>query len=73
MSQLTTFLKIIDIMGDTMTEDQVIEFMDRAKQELAIAEMEALMEHVAFHPNAPKGLYTQMSMYEGEMGGFGRY
>lgn len=64
---LSDYKAIIDFLGDEMTEDQAVRLMDDARSELSIADMGVLKASVS----GP--MYTELSMYEGEMGGFSRY
>jgi hypothetical protein len=67
MSNLARFIAIIEFLGDGITEEQSARLMDEARSELSIIEMQELKEHCS------GALYTDLSMYEGEMGGFDRY
>jgi len=64
---LEEYKAIVDFLGDEMTEDQATRLMDDARSELSIADVERLKANVS----GP--MYTQLSMYEGEMGGFQRW
>jgi hypothetical protein len=68
MKTLRDFLNLADFLGDEMTEEQAIRFMDEAKQVLSIAEIEVLLNEL---PGT--ALYTEVSMYDAEMGGLSRY
>ena len=61
------FKYAIDLLGDNMTEDQAIQMMDEIKNELSIEEIQILMDNIS----GP--LYTELSQYDGEMGGLNRY
>jgi hypothetical protein len=60
-------LTIAEFLGENMTNDQADTLMDHAR-ELGIRDKEILKANL---PGTP--LYTEMSMHEGEMGGFSRY
>jgi hypothetical protein len=64
---LKEFLTLANFLGDEMTPEQASRLMDEAKQVLSISEIEVLLEEVS----GP--LYTELSMYDGEMGGLSRY
>jgi len=66
MKTLDQILAIVDFLGDNMTDEQSIQLMDEARQ-LSIAEQEVLLSRT----NGP--FYTEISMYDGEMGGLSRY
>ena len=53
-------------LGDDMDDEQAMRLMDQARQ-LSIADREKLLM------DCSGPLYTEMSMHEGEMGGFQRY
>jgi hypothetical protein len=67
MKHLDRIIAIAEFLGDKITPEQSTQLMDDARQHLSIAEMEVLKDHVS------GSLYTDVSMYEGEMGGFQRY
>jgi hypothetical protein len=67
MKHLDRIIAIAEFLGDNITSEQSAQLMDEARQHLSIAEMEILKDH------AQGDLYTSVSMYEGEMGGFARY
>ena len=68
MKTLQDFLNLAHFLGDEMTEDQASRFMDEAKQCLSISEIEILLQRL---PGT--ALYTEVSLYNSEMGGLNRY
>ena len=68
MKTLQDFLNLADFLGDEMTEKQAIRFMDQAKECLSLSEIEVLLEKL---PGS--ALYTEVSIYNAEMGGLSRY
>ena len=64
---LNEAITIVDFLGNDMTDAQASRLMDQCKQELSIADLEVLKSTIA----GP--LYTELSMHEGEMGGYWRY
>jgi hypothetical protein len=58
---------IAEFLGSEITDEQSDKLMGLAREHLSIADMEQLKEV------AHGSLYTDLSMYEGEMGGFARY
>jgi hypothetical protein len=65
---LKKFIYADRLLGEKMTEEQAIQILDDAKSQLGIGDMET------FKANVTAGaLYTLLSEYEGEMGGFNRY
>jgi hypothetical protein len=63
---LEQIIEIVEFIGDGITDDQADRLMGEAKG-LSVAEMEILKQNIS----GP--VYTLISMYEGEMGGFSRY
>jgi hypothetical protein len=60
-------LAIANFLGEAMTEEQSVQLMDEVR-ELSIADQEMLLANINGGP-----LYTELSMYDGEMGGLSRY
>lgn len=60
-------LAITSFLGDDMTQEQSENLMDEVRQ-LSIADRERVLHSVDIG-----GLYTEMSMHDGEMGGLWRY
>jgi hypothetical protein len=60
-------IAIANFLGDAMTYDQSVQLMDEARQ-LSIADCERIFHEIDGGP-----MYTQISMYDGEMGGLSRY
>ena len=67
LNEYDKIVAIIDFLGDSISDDQCAELMDRIKSNLSIAERERLLDE------AVGPIYTDLSMMAGEMGGFGRY
>lgn len=65
---LDQYIAIIEFLNETMTEEQATDLMDRAKRDLAVVEIVHLL---AIAPVGP--FYTQLSMFNAEMGGLSRY
>lgn len=65
---LNEFLAIANFLGDDMTDEQASQLMSDAKRELSIAEMEVFMVNVE-----SGSMYYELSVYDAEMGGLGRY
>ena len=61
-------LAIANFLGDKMTDEQSVRLMSEAKNGLSISEIEQLYAELEGGP-----LFTEVSMYDGEMGGLGRY
>ena len=61
-------LAIANFLGEEMTEEQSVRLMDEAKNDLSISEIEQLYMELEGGP-----LFTEVSMYDGEMGGLSRY
>lgn len=61
------FLAINDFLGENITEEQCKRLMDKAKRELSKDDLTFLLNNVC----GP--MYTELSMYNGEMGGLNRY
>lgn len=68
MTDSDRILAIARFLGDSMTEEQAKRLMDDARATCSIADLEWIKECL---PGGP--LYTELSMHEGEMGGYGRY
>ena len=64
---LNEAIAIVKFLGNDITDDQASRLMDQCKQELSIADLEVLKSNIA----GP--MYTELSMHEGEMGGYWRY
>ena len=60
-------LGIIEFLGDCITDDQCAELMDQIKRDLSKAEQEQLLGE------AVGPIYTDLSQYNAECGGFERY
>jgi hypothetical protein len=60
-------IAIANFLGDAMTDEQAVQLMDEARQ-LSIADCEYIMDRINGGP-----FYTEMTMYDGEMGGLSRY
>lgn len=67
MMTVDSLLAISEFLGHEMTDEQAQRLMDEAR-ELSIADKQYLLQQL---PGGP--LYTEMSMHNGEMGGFSRY
>lgn len=67
MKTINELLAISEFLGDEMTEEQSKRLMDQAR-ELSIYDKERLYD--ALNGGS---LFTEMSMYNGEMGGLHNY
>lgn len=67
MKDLKYFLSVISFLEDEMTEEQATRLMDEAKDHLSISDIEILAQ------NCSGEFYTQVDMYNAEMGGLSRY
>ena len=65
--KLQKYIYAASFLGDDMTEEQATKLMDDAKQELSIEEIQILMQNVG------GAFYGELSQYNAEMGGLGRY
>jgi hypothetical protein len=68
MENLQDFLNVIDFIGDEMTDEQAERLMGEARRKLSIADIERL-SNTLMSP----AMCLEISIYEAEMGGFGRY
>lgn len=68
MKTLQDFINLAHFLGDKMTDAQADRFMDDARRCLSISEIEILLQKL---PGTK--FYTQVSMYDAEMGGLSRY
>ncbi|MFA5920117.1 MAG: hypothetical protein WC856_02350 [Methylococcaceae bacterium] len=68
MSHLDRILSILMFLGDEITDKQCSRLMDDARVNLYPSELGVLKNNI----NCPSSLYTALSEYEGEIGGFGR-
>jgi len=64
---LRDFINIANFLGEEMTEEQATRLMDEAKDHLSISDIEILAQ------NCSGEFYTQVDMYNAEMGGLSRY
>lgn len=65
---LNQLLAIAEFLGDEMTDEQSVRLMDEAKSSLSLVEINELYAQLKGGP-----LFTEASMYNGEMGGLNRY
>jgi len=68
MKDLKYFLSVISFLEDEMTEEQASKLMDEAKDNLSISDIEYLCSICPSNE-----MYTQLDMYNAEMGGLNRY
>jgi len=68
MRTVEDFLNVANFLGDEMTDDQASRLMSDAKRVLSISDIERLLAEL---PGT--SFYTEVSMYDGEMGGLSRY
>jgi len=61
------FKAVVEFLGEDITEEQCGRLMDQAKQELSRDDLQELYLTMSGQ------MYTELSMYNGEMGGLGRY
>ena len=65
---LDQFLTVVNFLGDDMSQQLASDIMSFAKQRLSIEDMEILMRNCD-----DSAIYTELSMYDAEMGGLSRY
>lgn len=66
MKKLDRILAVVDFLGSNISDEQVEKLMDDARG-LSISDKEILLRSVRGK------FYTEMSMNDAEMGGYGRY
>lgn len=67
MKTVNEYRAIINFCGSDMTEEQASRLMDDMKHDLSIDDIQALYESVEGGV-----MFTELSMYNGEMGGLMR-
>lgn len=68
MSNVENIAAIANFLGSEMTEEQAKRLMDEARSSCSISDLERLRSVLDGGP-----LYTELSMHQGEMGGYARY
>lgn len=68
MSNVENIAAIANFLGSEMTEEQAKRLMDEARSSCSISDLEWLSSVIG-----GSAFYTELSMHEGEMGGYSRY
>lgn len=72
LKTVNDFVALVQFLGADMTPEIASKIMDRAKQSLSMSDIEGLVDIMA-QCDGGDDMITELSQYEGEMGGFGRY
>lgn len=59
-------ITVLDFLGEGITDEQVYRLMDEARQLSSL-------DKIWLKAHASGAMYTELSMHEGEMGGFDQY